>query len=431
MAFEYQAGLGGGPVSFGDWIGGRRIQSIGSNAGADALPFQNWRHFKEAFAPELIQRAISESVIPVRSCVDPFGGSGTTALGCQFLGVRPITIEVNPYLADLIEAKLATYDVSSIARDFARLVRSANKKRVNPRQFFEEGPPTFVEPGQDDRWIFDLPVAKRLAAYVASLPDVTNPINRRLFRVLLGGVLVQVSNIVVSGKGRRYRRNWDGRKQTGADLDEAFCQSVENAVGDILRYGARAEPRYDVIRGDARKALKKVKSTDLAVFSPPYPNSFDYTDVYNIELWGLRYLARPKDNLSLRLSTLTSHVQIKREYAAGPTQSALLKKAIRALKASRGELWNRDIPEMIGGYFADISQVILGVKQRLTARGKIWMVVGDSRYAGVRVPVAEIITQLAPTMELNVLANESFRSMRSSAQQGGDHSLDESLLVLS
>jgi DNA methylase len=317
------------PVSFDDWIGRRRIQSIGTNSGADALPFQGWRHFKEAFAPELVQRAVSESVIRVRSCLDPFGGSGTTALGCQFLGVRPITVEVNPYLADLIEAKLSAYNVRELASDLARLVRAANKKKLNPRRFFAEGPPTFVEPGLNDRWLFDRPVATRLASYIDSLPDVPNPINRRLFRVLLGGVLVGNSNVVVSGKGRRYRRRWESRKLSAADLDEAFCLSVENAVSDILQYGNRAEPRYRLLRGDARKVLSKVDSVDLSVFSPPYPNSFDYTDVYNIELWGLRYLQQAKDNARLRLSTLSSHVQIKRASTSIPRYRTVLSSFVR------------------------------------------------------------------------------------------------------
>ena len=38
---------------------------------------------------------------PIFSCIDPFGGSETTALACQFLGAAPTTIELNPYLADL------------------------------------------------------------------------------------------------------------------------------------------------------------------------------------------------------------------------------------------------------------------------------------------------------------------------------------------
>jgi len=82
--------------TFDKWIQGRIITAWGTNAGARELAFQGWRHFKEAFAPELVERAISESPVKVRRCLDPFSGSGTTALAAQFLGVEPIAIEVNP-----------------------------------------------------------------------------------------------------------------------------------------------------------------------------------------------------------------------------------------------------------------------------------------------------------------------------------------------
>ena len=247
----------------------------------------------------MIQRAISESPIPVNHCLDPFGGSGTTALACQFLGVRPTAIEVNPYLADLIEAKLAVYEIDTLARDFAMLVKAANRRKPNPSRFFAAAPATFAEPGVKARWIFDTPVATRLAAYVASIPAITSTVNRRLLKVLLGGVLIGLSNVIVSGKGRRYRRHWDQLSPTAIDLDEAFCEAVERAVGDIARYSQRMEHRYTVLRGDARRLLNKVRPIDVAIFSPPYPNSFDYTDVYNVELWGLQYLWRdPKTTRS-------------------------------------------------------------------------------------------------------------------------------------
>jgi hypothetical protein len=419
-----------GSVSIDDWIGGRTIFSLGTNAGADVLPFQAWRNFKEAFAPELVRRAISESPVPVRKCLDPFGGSGTTALACQFLGVRPTTIEVNPYLADLIEAKLVAYDISALARDFATLVRVANKKRLSAAKFFSAAPPTFVEPGVDSRWIFDSAIAARLASYVASLETIESVTNRRLLRVLLGGVLIDSSNVIVSGKGRRYRRGWEDRYRTAADLDEAFCSAVENAVGDILRYANRTEPGYSVLRGDARSLLKKVKRVDIAIFSPPYPNSFDYTDVYNVELWGLRYLCRAEDNTRLRLGTLESHVQIKRCFSAPPAESTLLKKTLRALCAKRDDLWNPGIPDMVGGYFADMRHTIKMIADRLPTNGQIWMVVGDSRYAGVSIPVADILAQLAGSVRCRLITKEPFRSMRTSAQQGGSASLSETLLVL-
>jgi hypothetical protein len=87
-------------VEFRQWTGDRELATIGTNAGSATIAFQGWRNFKEAFAPELVERAINETG-KVRHVIDPFGGSGTTALAAQFLGAKPTTIEVNPFLADL------------------------------------------------------------------------------------------------------------------------------------------------------------------------------------------------------------------------------------------------------------------------------------------------------------------------------------------
>jgi hypothetical protein len=117
-------------LAYERWTQGREVPTLGTNAGAEVLPFQTWRHFKEAFAPELVARAIKESERTVRRCADPFGGSGTTALTCQFLGVDPVIVEVNPYLADLIEAKLAQYDGAALTRDFGQVLRRSIRGRV-------------------------------------------------------------------------------------------------------------------------------------------------------------------------------------------------------------------------------------------------------------------------------------------------------------
>jgi hypothetical protein len=169
----------------------------------------------------------------------------------------------------------------------------------------------------------------------------------------------------------------------------------------------------------------------LAVFSPPYPNSFDYTDVYNVELWMLGYLSSPKDNRELRVSTLCSHVQIARDFPAAPRGSATLNDTLGHLDERRVQLWDRRIPEMVGGYFADLISVLKSIREAIAVSGRAWMVVGDSRYAGVRIPTARILAELAPDIGWRVLNTESCRSMRVSPQQGGRHELDEMLVVLS
>jgi len=418
-------------VPFEAWTGGRSISSIGTNAGAPDIPFQNWRRFKEAFPPEFVARAISESARPVKRCLDPFGGSGTTPLACQFLGVHPTAIEVNPFLADLIEAKLASYNTRDVARSFSELIKIANSQRVNPSQLYADGPKTLVEPGVDERWIFDRKLAARLAAYVTSLPKIRNKNHRRLFRVILGGVLIDLSNVIVSGKGRRYRRNVDGIARDGRDLDDAFCAAMQSAIADIARFTPRQIGSYSLHRGDALRLIQATGPADISIFSPPYPNSFDYTDVYNVELWALRYLKNWNDNRRLRMSTLESHVQIKRTYMSPPSGSITLNRILQQLKVKSESLWDKNIPAMVGGYFGNIDATLKRIRTRLRPSGQIWMVVGDSRYAGVTIPVAAIVSELArKEKSLRIVKNERFRSMRAAVQQGGNEELAETLLVL-
>lgn len=417
-------------VTFEDWVKNREISTLGTNSGAPLVAFQTWRRFKEAFAPELIQRAIQESSIPVRTCLDPFGGSGTTALACQFLGVSPTTIEVNPYLADLIEAKLSSYDVNRLIDDLGKVVKNSYLLNLDADDYFKGIPKTFIEPGEGDRWILDLQVAKRLASIREAINRLSSDSHKRLFRALLGGVIVEASNVVVSGKGRRYRRNWKSIDRDPNALDLLFQESAARAIGEIYRYADRKELNFTLIRGDSREKIRSARRTDICIFSPPYPNSFDYTDVYNVELWAMGYLTNRDENLALRNETLSSHVQIFRKFSPAPKSSKSLNSALSKLIASRDLLWSKHIPEMIGGYFHDMNLIMEKVHQKLNKNGSMWMVVGDSRYAGAHIPVAKILMDLGENIGFSIKNVEPFRSMRVSPQQGGQPGLDETLLVL-
>jgi hypothetical protein len=378
----------------------------------------------------LVARAVLESERRVERCLDPFGGSGTAALACQFLGIDPVTIEVNPYLADLIEAKLTSYDAETLARDAGRVVDQARRSKVDPHQLLQGGPATLVEPGHNERWVYDREVARNILALRDAIEGLENQANRRLFKAILGGQLVDLSNVCINGKGRRYRGGWQDRRVPPERVYAAFVDALSSAVQDIALHRNRASLSYDLRRGDARTLVEEVPTVDLVVFSPPYPNSFDYTDVYNLELWMLGYLREREDNSKLRQSTLTSHVQLRRNYARPPVGSPLLDKVLDHLNRKQGDLWHRDIPAMVGAYFADLFALLSTLRHRLNAGGRIYMVVGDSQYAGVLISVASILSELAVSLGYEVLDTEACRSMRASAQQGGAAVLPETLLVL-
>lgn len=419
-----------GGSSFAEWTGGRSADALSTNAGADALPFQRWHRFKEAFSPELIADAVRSSPVPVRRLADPFGGSGTSALAAQFLGVQPVTIEVNPFLAELIAAKLTNYRVPALLTALSRVTRKASGSHAHGASFIRMLPDTFIEPGVKDRWLFDLPIAEKIFRLRQAIEEESDPVIVRLMRVLLGGLIVGFSNAAVSGKGRRYRKNWQERRVDPECVIPMFANAVAGAIVEITACAMRPVRTATVLQGDSRALFAGVGPVDQIVCSPPYPNSFDYTDVYNMELWMLGYLRSSRGNASLRRSTLSSHVQISRDFAQAP-RTRTLDKALRALNRVADDLWDARIPAMVGAYFSDLQKLLQASAQLLPPNGQAWFVVGDSQYANVHVHVANILTELAPAAGLRVERIAPFRSMRVSPQQSGRHMLSEDLVVFS
>jgi hypothetical protein len=395
------------------------------------LPFQRWFKFKEAFTPQFILDCSKRLGKTPKSCIDPFGGSGTTALTAQFLGISPTTIEVNPFLADLIEAKLTQYDAKLLQFDYMEVIRRSRRRVPRVSEILKDAPKTLVEPGVKGRWIFSSDAASKIIALRLSIEALPNAKNKRLLLVVLGSILIGVSNAIVNGKGRRYRRNWEDKESDAASVEAAFRESFFDVYSDICQYSGRRTCDFKLHRGDSRKALDKVGEFDFAAFSPPYPNSFDYTDIYNIELWMLGYMSHKADNSNLRKATLRSHVQISREYSTSNFGSQSLMAAYSDLQAVRGELWNSNIPEMVCAYFEDMRTILQKLKTKSSAGAKMFLAVGNSKYAGVMIDTETILKEIALSSGYSHAESEPVRSMRSSAQQGGARELTESLITLS
>jgi len=106
-------------------------------------------------------------------------------------------------------------------------------------------------------------------------------------------------------------------------------------------------------KGDSRLLIDKLRddSIDIVITSPPYLNSRDYADIYRLELWVLGYLSTFEEERKLRRSAFRSHVQIvcgDCEYPKVPELESFMKH----INSLNGQLWNKNIPNMIKGYFA-------------------------------------------------------------------------------
>ena len=408
------------------WLSPHGEGALSSNVGAADLAFQRWFRFKEAYSPRLVMDVIAEMTGPVQRCIDPTGGSGTTGLVCSFLGIACETIEVNPFMADLIFAKTASYDTRALAADIS-MVLSARGDGVSPARY-SNVPSTLIEPGEAGRWVYGKTVASQIGAFADAI-DAADEAHRPFLRVMLGSVLKDVSNVIVSGKGRKYRRGWEQRIVRSSDVVDQMRAACFAGFGDIVRFAGRLRGQVDVHRGDARRLIPGLGEADCAIFSPPYPNSFDYTDIYNLELWMLGYLRSGEDNRALRMSTMHSHVQLNRPSRSADNRSPALTAALAAIDGVRGDLWHRDIPDMLRSYFADLEQMVVDLRLKVRTGGRISIVIGGSSYAGVAIDAPLIIAELGAALGLDLLAHRPLRSMRLSAQQGGQYGLSEDLVV--
>src|SRR5207248_5590090 len=114
------------------------------------------------------------------------------------------------------------------------------------------------------------------------------------------------------GKCLRYKNDWQNREANGRHLIDSFRQRIDVLVADI-RGVPLLEPQVTIIEGDARELLlaKAKQRFRLCVTSPPYLNSFDYSDIYRPELYLGGFVDSNRSLMQIRLKTLRSHVQAK------------------------------------------------------------------------------------------------------------------------
>src|SRR5688572_6885533 len=75
-----------------------------------------WLRLTPAYSVHLVRELVT-GADPLRdSVLDPFCGTGTTALVCAERGIPATTTDINPFLVWLARAKCAAYSAASIER---------------------------------------------------------------------------------------------------------------------------------------------------------------------------------------------------------------------------------------------------------------------------------------------------------------------------
>ena len=203
---------------------------------------------------------------------------------------------------------------------------------------------------------------------------------------------------------------------------------VEDMKSTTIKQAAK------VICTDSRGYLAKgiQHGFSLCITSPPYLNTFDYTDIYRPELFLGGFIDDNKDLYKLRLKTIRSHVQALWPSPGANDFGKEYKNVMHYLLDNQDKLMNKRIPTMVQAYFEDMRNILESLMINARDGAQIWIVVATSAYAGLEVPVDKIIKKIGESVGFNLVNIAKLRDIRKRKTQysGEIDFLRESLVML-
>ena len=226
--------------------------------------------------------------------------------------------------------------------------------------------------------------------------------------------LESLSRYRKAGNGLKIKRYVKPREVTASDAQVMLLEEYQNIYIDLLR--ENAWEKYKMFNKSSINMGSDIdaKTVEGIIFSPPYANCFDYTEIYKLELWFGNFVSDYADLKSLRQESLRSHLNSDLANKA-TLDSDFLNVLLAELKTK--DLWDTRIPDMLNAYYADMFTVIEESYKVLRKGGFCCIVVGNSAYGGIVFPADLLLAEHAKKVGFKVDKIEVDRYIITSSQQ--------------
>jgi len=403
----------------------------GSN---ERYPVHRWFRFKESFSADLLKTVLAEVLSPGTRRIrllDPFCGVGTSLVASQELAAHGLDIEAagierNPFIAFCARAKVRWPAID--ARRLGPLGEAALEQsdelnaRIPPLSSLADGC-----------------ISRETARRILKIRDaICGHGDDPTHNALLVGLAASIEPSSWVRKDGRMLRLIDRRAAPLMRTLRSRWSDIEADV-DFMKQVIETCRVPTVTLGDGRRPLSHgvaPGSVDVILTSPPYPNAIDYSEVYKLELWLLRFVSTPQEFLTLRHSTLRSHPTVEDAELSEDLQAALkhhdLGTLLKPLLRKTKRLPKRWRHRMVLGYVADIWNALREYEQCLRPGGVCVLVVGNSLHGGPSLPylIPTDLLVLEAARAIGLEPTKSIVARGLKRRLSGNHFLRESVLVL-
>lgn len=246
------------------------------------------------YSVHLVEQLLAEDAIHDGRVLDPFCGTGTTALVCAERGVPCDTTDINPFLLWLAQAKTHSYTADAIAtaREHAAAIVAAATDVARGREWV---PPL----SNIEKWWEPL-VLDALSRAWGEISRRSATIPRPASWLLVVAFLrtaIRTARVSFGHQSMSFSRSGDGSRQLSltearepASSVQAEWEAAISSVAEAAHSPVGTEPQ--VLHCDARELTHVLdrRSYVSVITSPPYCNRMSYIRELRPYMYWMKYL---------------------------------------------------------------------------------------------------------------------------------------------
>ena len=358
-----------------------------------------WLRLTPAYSVHLVSHVLDAHHEAEPVVLDPFCGTGTTALVCAEKGIESATTDINPFLIWLTQAKTRVYSEEDIA-NFNKCALE-----VGEAILASDYPVSWLPPlHQIERWWNEhtLTALSRAISVINVSATNENRFVDDLLKVAFCRVMIEQSNASFAHQSMSFRNSGDApilslhtAEKRVADGWMAAVSAISHSACSLVSNGTHT------LLCDARNLTKRFPDERFScvITSPPYPNRMSYIRELRPYMYWLGYLETGRDAGELDWKAIggtwgcaTSNVG---KWVPETTSQVTHKGFYGILDriAETSPLLSRYVHK----YFYDMMFHTQELYQVVRSGGRIHYIVGNSKFYDVMLPVEEIFASLFRT----------------------------------
>jgi DNA modification methylase len=321
--------------------------------------------------------------------LDPFMGSGTTAVEASLTNSVIYGTEMDPFARLIAEVSLFRFsedEVAELNNVFLNIKKKWSKHSIN-KKFYPKL--NNIEYWFDEQLFDDL---LRLKSFIYE--NVSNEKHLKFLKVTFADCIKPSSKMERQSTKPYISSKFPKKIKPVFESFEYSFNAHLNALKQYDSFSKKSSNEIKWLGFDATNFNTVKEVIDIAITSPPYLNAFDYTQIIKIESAWVGTLEN-EDIIKLRSVQVGN--EKRRDNEIDSFIETLFKPFYEAL-INQGEKENKNytnIAKTCLSYFNDIRSNLMCVKDVLKKGGEYHMIIGDNTIKKVEIPTHKLIAEIA------------------------------------